>query len=63
MLLYPDLAYEEAKRASRLRSLADLQQAIRQGAVKRLQPKFMTVATMFLGLIPIMWSMGPGPMS
>ncbi|HSB79354.1 MAG TPA: CusA/CzcA family heavy metal efflux RND transporter [Candidatus Methylomirabilis sp.] len=60
MLLYLDLAYEEAKREGRLRSLADLQQAILQGAVKRLRPKFMTVATMGLGLIPIMWSVGTG---
>jgi hypothetical protein len=28
------------------------------GAVKRIRPKFMTVATMFMGLVPIMWSAG-----
>jgi Cu(I)/Ag(I) efflux system membrane protein CusA/SilA len=60
MLLYLDLAYEQAKKEGRLRSLADLQETIRYGAVKRLRPKFMTVATTFLGLIPIMWSMGTG---
>ncbi|OGP73084.1 MAG: cation transporter [Deltaproteobacteria bacterium RBG_16_49_23] len=60
MLLYLDLAYEQAKKEGRLRSLADLQEAIRYGAVKRLRPKFMTVATTFLGLVPIMWSMGAG---
>jgi hypothetical protein len=60
MLLYLELAYEQAKREGRLRSLGDLQQAILQGAVKRLRPKFMTVATMFLGLIPIMWASGTG---
>ena len=60
MLLYLDLAYEKAKSEGRLRSLADLQEAIRYGAVMRLRPKFMTVATMFLGLIPIMWSLGAG---
>jgi len=60
MLLYLDLAYERAKKEGRLRHLADLQQAIREGAVMRLRPKFMTVATMFLGLIPIMWSTGAG---
>ena len=60
MLLYLDLAYEEAKREGRLRSLADLQQAVLHGAVKRIRPKFMTVATMFLGLVPIMWSTGAG---
>jgi Cu(I)/Ag(I) efflux system membrane protein CusA/SilA len=60
MLLYLDLAYEEAKRQGRLRSIADLREAIMQGAVRRLRPKFMTVATMFLGLVPIMWATGPG---
>ena len=60
MLLYLDLAYEQAKKEGRLQSLADLQAAIRYGAVRRLRPKFMTVATTFLGLIPIMWSIGAG---
>jgi Cu(I)/Ag(I) efflux system membrane protein CusA/SilA len=60
MLLYLDLAYEQAKKEGRLRTLADLQEAIRYGAVKRLRPKFMTVATTFLGLVPILWSIGTG---
>jgi Cu(I)/Ag(I) efflux system membrane protein CusA/SilA len=60
MLLYLDLAYEKAKREGRLRSLPELRQAILEGAVKRLRPKLMTVATMFIGLIPIMWSTGTG---
>jgi Cu(I)/Ag(I) efflux system membrane protein CusA/SilA len=60
MLLYLDLAYEQAKKEGRLRTLADLQAAIRYGAVQRLRPKFMTVATTFLGLVPIMWSLGAG---
>lgn len=60
MLLYLDLAYERAKKEGRLRSLGDLQNAILYGAVRRLRPKFMTVATAFLGLVPIMWSIGTG---
>jgi Cu(I)/Ag(I) efflux system membrane protein CusA/SilA len=60
MLLYLDLAYNEAKKAGRLRSLADLREAIQHGAVKRIRPKFMTVATMFFGLIPIMFATGTG---
>ena len=60
MLLYLDLAYEQAKRDGRLRHRADLREAIVQGAVRRLRPKFMTVATMFLGLLPIMWAAGTG---
>ncbi|HVL67646.1 MAG TPA: CusA/CzcA family heavy metal efflux RND transporter [Vicinamibacterales bacterium] len=60
MLLYLDLAYEEAKKEGRLRSLADLRAAVLHGAVKRIRPKFMTVATMFVALVPIMWSVGAG---
>ncbi|MGE5570694.1 MAG: efflux RND transporter permease subunit [Rhodospirillales bacterium] len=60
MLLYLDLAYEEARKSGRLQSLGDLQQAIMHGAVKRIRPKFMTVAVMFMGLVPIMWSTGAG---
>jgi Cu(I)/Ag(I) efflux system membrane protein CusA/SilA len=60
MLLYLDLAYERAKREGRLRNLDDLREAIMEGAVKRLRPKFMTVAVMAIGLIPIMWSTGTG---
>ncbi len=60
MMLYLDLAHDEAKAAGKLRSLRDLQDAIMHGAVKRIRPKFMTVATMFMGLVPIMWSAGTG---
>ena len=60
MLLYLDLAYEQAKKEDRLASLADLQRAIIEGAVLRLRPKFMTVAATFIGLVPIMWSTGTG---
>ena len=60
MMLYLDLAHDQAKAEGRLGSLRDLQDAIMHGAVKRIRPKFMTVATMFMGLIPIMWSVGTG---
>ena len=60
MLLYLDIAYEHAAREGRLRNLKELQEAILEGAVKRIRPKFMTVAAMFLGLAPIMWSVGTG---
>lgn len=60
MLLYLDIAYHRAEQEGHLRSLRDLQEAILDGAVKRIRPKFMTVAAMFLGLVPIMWSIGTG---
>jgi Cu(I)/Ag(I) efflux system membrane protein CusA/SilA len=31
-----------------------------EGAAKRLRPKFMTFATMSIGLIPILWASGTG---
>jgi Cu(I)/Ag(I) efflux system membrane protein CusA/SilA len=60
MMLYLDLAHKEAKEKGLLRNWHDLREAIVHGAVKRLRPKVMTVATMFFGLIPIMWSAGTG---
>jgi Cu(I)/Ag(I) efflux system membrane protein CusA/SilA len=60
MLLYLDLAYEEARSKGRLHDLAALHEAIVQGAAKRLRPKFMTFATMCIGLFPIMWGVGTG---
>jgi Cu(I)/Ag(I) efflux system membrane protein CusA/SilA len=60
MLLYLDLAYEERKAKGTMKSIADLKEAIEEGAVKRLRPKVMTVGVMFMGLVPIMWSTGAG---
>ncbi len=60
MLLFLDLSYDEAKRKGRLRTLADLHEAIIHGAVKRIRPKMMTVAAASMGLMPIMWSAGTG---
>jgi Cu(I)/Ag(I) efflux system membrane protein CusA/SilA len=60
MLLYLDLAYAQARREGRLSNLGELREAIRQGAVKRIRPKFMTVAIMLIALGPILWSTGIG---
>jgi Cu(I)/Ag(I) efflux system membrane protein CusA/SilA len=60
MLLFLDLAYDEAKAKGRLRSLGELHEAIVHGAVKRVRPKMMTVTAAFMGLMPIMWSTGAG---
>jgi Cu(I)/Ag(I) efflux system membrane protein CusA/SilA len=60
MLLYLELAYEEARMDGRLRTLGDLREAIVYGAAKRLRPKFMTFATTCIGLLPVMWSIGTG---
>lgn len=60
MLLYLDLAYHERIARGKMKTREDLREAIIDGAVKRLRPKVMTVACMFMGLIPIMWSVGSG---
>jgi Cu(I)/Ag(I) efflux system membrane protein CusA/SilA len=60
MLLYLDLSYEQAKKEGRLGTRAGLREAIVHGAVKRIRPKFMTVATDFIGLAPILWAVGTG---
>ena len=60
MLLYLDLAYKDAKKNGRMKTLTDLRNAIRYGAARRIRPKFMTVATTFIGLAPILWATGTG---
>ena len=60
MLLYLDLAYEKAKRDHAHLTRTQLYEAIVEGAARRLRPKFMTFATMSIGLIPILWSIGTG---
>jgi Cu(I)/Ag(I) efflux system membrane protein CusA/SilA len=60
MLLFLDLSYHERLSQGRLRTYDDLKEAVVHGAVKRVRPKIMTVMAMFMGLIPIMWSMGTG---
>jgi Cu(I)/Ag(I) efflux system membrane protein CusA/SilA len=60
MLLFLDLSYEDAKKRGLLRNSHDLDEAIVHGAVKRVRPKMMTVSAAFIGLLPIMWSVGAG---
>ncbi len=60
MLLFLDLSYRERLAQGRLKTFADLREAVIHGAVKRVRPKIMTVMAMFMGLIPIMWSLGTG---
>src|SRR5262249_38621293 len=60
MLLFLDLSYADAIRSGKMRTFADLEEAIVHGAVKRIRPKLMTVACAFIGLFPILWSTGTG---
>ena len=60
MLLYLDIAFEDAVRAGRLNTWNDLRRVVLYGAARRLRPKFMTFATTCIGLFPVMWSIGTG---
>jgi copper/silver efflux system protein len=60
MLLYLDMAYDDAVAQGRMRTFADLREAVIHGSVRRIRPKVMTVATNFLGFLPIMWATGTG---
>ncbi len=60
MLMYLDLAFDERVQKNKMNSLDDLRHAVIEGAVHRVRPKLMTVAALFMGLIPIMWSLGAG---
>ncbi|MDA8179845.1 MAG: CusA/CzcA family heavy metal efflux RND transporter, partial [Deltaproteobacteria bacterium] len=48
MLLFLDLSHDDAKKRGLLRNLAELDEAIIHGAVKRVRPKMMTVAAAFM---------------
>lgn len=64
MLIYLDHAWAEirARREAQgqAATVADLYEAIMEGAVERVRPKMMTVVAIMAGLLPIMWSTGTG---
>jgi Cu(I)/Ag(I) efflux system membrane protein CusA/SilA len=60
MLMYLDMAYDDAVKDGKMKNDEDLTNAIIHGAVKRIRPKMMTVAAAFMGLLPIMFSLGTG---
>jgi Cu(I)/Ag(I) efflux system membrane protein CusA/SilA len=60
MLLYLRMAHDARSRAGQLTSETDLDDAILEGAAKRIRPKVMTVMTMLVGLLPVLWSTGTG---
>jgi Cu(I)/Ag(I) efflux system membrane protein CusA/SilA len=60
MLLYLTLAHRRWSAEGKLRTRADLREAIVEGAAHRIRPKLMTVLTMMIGLMPVLWSTGTG---
>jgi Cu(I)/Ag(I) efflux system membrane protein CusA/SilA len=59
MLVYLDGAWAARMAAGRT-TAADLDAAVVEGAVERVRPKLMTVATTVIGLLPIMLGTGTG---
>ena len=64
MLVYLEQAWAQvcAERQAKGQALsrADLYAAILHGAAERVRPKMMTVVTVIVGLLPIMWGTGTG---
>ena len=64
MVMYLEHAWVERRRlaeaAGRAPNRQDLRDAIVEGALLRLRPKLMTVITIIVGLLPIMWGSGTG---
>ena len=60
MLTYLDQAYRERVADGEMNNLSDLQQAIYQGTALRIRPILMTVLSVIIGLLPILWGSGTG---
>ena len=64
MLIYLDQAWArvraECAAQGRIPSVTDLYAAVMEGAAGRVRPKMMTVITVILGLLPVMWGTGTG---
>ncbi len=60
MIVYIDHAYERRLREGRIRSLEDIIEAHAEGTIQRVRPKLMTVGTMLIGLVPLLWAEGSG---
>lgn len=60
MVLYLNSAIDKYKSPQGSLDNSQLLRAIHEGAVLRVRPKVMTVATIMAGLLPIMWGSGTG---
>lgn len=60
MLIYLDESFHRRSLEGRMRSAADVADAVREGALERLRPVLMTVTAITAGLAPILWSTGTG---
>ncbi|MEE4357578.1 MAG: efflux RND transporter permease subunit [Desulfococcaceae bacterium] len=60
MLVYLDEVFHRKRENGEMNSAEDLHKAIIEGAVDRVRPKLMTVATTLIGLLPVMWGTETG---
>ena len=60
MLLYLNLSYQDYLRKGAIGGVAGFDEAVIEGSAKRIRPKMMTVVTILVGLIPILWAQGAG---
>ncbi len=60
LLVYLDVSVRTARESGRLKSPAELLEAVYTGTVRRIRPKTMTVAAALAGLTPLLWMHGAG---
>ena len=60
MIVYINHAYQRYKAEGRIHDLGDIIAAHMEGTVLRVRPKLMTVSTMLIGLVPLLWSTSSG---
>jgi Cu(I)/Ag(I) efflux system membrane protein CusA/SilA len=60
MVLYLHEAFESHVVAGKAMTRAGLEEAVIEGAVRRLRPKLMTVSAVLASLVPILWESGIG---
>jgi Cu(I)/Ag(I) efflux system membrane protein CusA/SilA len=60
MIVYIDQAFFRRLKDGQIRELEDIVEAHSEGTVQRVRPKLMTVGTMLIGLVPLLWATGSG---
>jgi Cu(I)/Ag(I) efflux system membrane protein CusA/SilA len=60
MIVYIDHAFHRRKAAGQINNLDDIVAAHMEGTVQRVRPKLMTVSTMLIGLVPLLWATSSG---
>jgi Cu(I)/Ag(I) efflux system membrane protein CusA/SilA len=60
MIVYINQAFQRHKAEGRIHDLGDIIAAHMEGTVLRVRPKLMTVSTMLIGLVPLLWATTSG---